>query len=365
MEYPVHVHELNVQDPYILADPDSKKYYLYANKFNCGKTPAARHGTGNTFYAMESADLITWSNPILIFEQNEFWASEDYSAPEVHYHKGKYYLIASFSAPGKMRRCQALVAENPLGPFSPVGPEALTPPAWQCMDATLYVDRNSDPWLVFAHDWVQVYDGQICAIRLAGDLSSAAGDPIVLFRGSEAPWGDDFMYCKDEGGGAAKAPWVHRMKDGGLVILWTNCSPYGYAVGIAKSLSGEIFGPWQQYDKPLYCHDGAHASIFTRFADGMLMMPLYHLGRNGPGITTIIEEVEEYNGRIEIVNEFTGNYWGSIGGHPIAYRGPGPSKDIPTYTVLGNYGGMFAKRRGKWGMAPETKFDKGKITSKD
>ena len=88
MEYPVHVHELNVQDPFILADPVSEKYYLYANKFNCGKNSAVRHGTGNTFYAMESTDLITWSNPILIFEQNDFWASEDYSAPEVHYYKG-------------------------------------------------------------------------------------------------------------------------------------------------------------------------------------------------------------------------------------------------------------------------------------
>jgi len=366
LEYPVHVHDLNVKDPYILADPVSEKYYLYANKFKCGVTPKDRKGTGNTFYAMESVDLVHWSNPILVFEQNDFWASEDYTAPEVHYYKEKYYLISSFSAPGKLRRCQALVADNPLGPFVPFG-KPLTPPAWQCMDGTLYVDREGAPWLVFAHDWVQVFDGQICAIRLADDLSEPVSDPIILFRGSEAPWGDDFVYSTDEGGGAARAPWVHRMKDGGLVILWTNCTPYGYAVGIAKSLSDEIYGPWQQYDKPVYALDGAHASLFRRFGDGMLMMPLHHIGRDGPGIRTIIEEVEEYNGLIEIVNEFTGNWWESIGGHPIAYRGQGPCKDEPTFSKLENYGGMFARRRRvtKWAMAPETKFKKGKIATRD
>ena len=370
MNYPVYIQDANVIDPYILADPVSKKYYLYANVFTCGETPTDRKGTGNTFYAMESEDLVYWSNPILVFEQNDFWASEDYSAPEVHYYHDKYYLIASFSAPGRLRCCQALVADSPLGPFVPVSGKSLTPPAWQCMDGTLYVDPKGDPWLVFAHDWVQVYDGQICAIRLADDLSTCIGSPMILFRGSEAPWGDDFMYSTDEGGGAARAPWVHRLADGSLVILWTNCTPYGYAVGIARSTSGEIYGPWEQFDKPVYCLDGAHASLFRRHNDGMLMMPLYHVGRDylgqkGPGIHTVLYEVEEYNGLIEIINEFTGNWWESIGGHSIPYRSAKPCRDVPTYSVMGEYGGMFARRRVRWAMAPETPHKKGRIATRD
>jgi len=370
LNYPIYVQDANVIDPFILADPVSNKYYMYANRFDCGQTPEEREGTGNTFYAMVSEDLVYWSNPILVFEQNDFWASEDYMAPQVYYYNEKYYLIASFSAPGRLRCCQALVADSPLGPFKPVGDKPITPPAWQCMDGSLYVDRKGTPWLVFAHDWVQVYDGQICAIELSKDLSETVGNPMILFRGSDAPWGDDIMYPTDEGGGAARAPFAHRLADGSLVILWTNCTPYGYAIGISRSESGEIYGPWKQYDKPVYALDGAHASLFKRLDDGMIMMPLYNLGRPvegrpGPGIRTVIYEMEECNGLLEIVSEFTGNWRNSIGGHPIVYRGAEPSQDVPTYSVMGSYGGMFARRRTKYGMAPETPFKKGRITKKD
>jgi len=112
---------------------------------------------------------------------------------------------------------------------------------------------------VFAHDWVQVYDGQVAAIKLAKDLSHAIGNPVVLFRNSDASWTDDFMYTEE--GGLVCGPAVHRMKDGGLVILWTGYTPYGLAVGIARSETDEIYGPWQQFDKPVYCLDGGNAVL--------------------------------------------------------------------------------------------------------
>ena len=364
MEYPVHVHELNVSDPCILADPVSKKYYLYARKFSFGTTPKESSGTGGTFYVTCSEDLVHWSDPILVFEQNDFWAGLDYWAPEGHYYNGKYYIFSTFRAPGTLRRCQALVSDNPLGPFAPVRPEPFTPEGWQCLDATLYIDKKGQPWSVFCHEWLQVFDGQVCAVRLTEDLGQAVGDPIILFRASEAPWGDDLVYSTGGFGGVTDGPWPHRMEDGSLVMLWSNFSPFGYACGIAKSLSGEIFGPWQQLDKPVYCHDGGHASLFRRLSDGMLMMSLHTMGTDGPGKRSLIFEVEEFGGLIEIINEFTGNWLDSIGGHPKAYRSRIPSEDIPTFTELGQYGGMFARRRGRWAMAPENKFGKGKLNKK-
>ncbi len=369
MDYPIHVRDMNVAEANILADPVSNKYYMYANKFHIGLTPAERKGTGETFYALVSEDLIHWSNPVLVFEQNDFWGSQDYQGPECFLYEGKYYLLAAFSAPGRFRKIQALVADSPLGPFAPWG-EPLSPAGWQCMDGTLYIDREGEPWLVFAHDWVQVYDGQIAAVKLARDLTHAVGNPIVLFRGSDAPWSDDFMYT-DEGGGAVRGPAVHRMKDGGLVILWTTNTPYGLAVGIARSESDEIYGPWQQFDKPVYCLDGGNANLFNRLNDGMLMMVLHHrgvdyAGTKGPGIKTVMYELEEvYYGLLEIVNEFTGNWWGSIGGHAIPYRTRVPVTAEPRYSTLADYSGPFGRRRVKWAMAPETKYKKGKITTKD
>jgi len=370
LEYPIHVHDINVKDPQILADPVSNKYYMYAKKFDCGVTPTERKGTGATFYAICSEDLVTWSNPILVFEQNDFWASEDYMSPAGFYHNGKYYIIAGFSAPGRLRRLQALVSDSPLGPFVPAG-EPLSPPAWQCMDGTLYTDKKGGLWLVFAHDWVQVYDGQIAAIRVEDDLSKSIGNPMVLFRGSDAPWGDDFVWSSDEGGGAARCPWPYRMSDGSLVMIWQNSTPYGYAIGIARSETGEICGPWKQFDKPTYALDGAHGTLFNRLQDGMLMMTCYNPGRKGvngitPGLKTLMFEMEEvYYGLIEVVNEFTGCWWMVSGGHALPYRTPAPLTDIPTYSKLQNYAGPFGNRRIKWAMAPETKYFKGKITERD
>ena len=368
MDYPVHVHQMNVEDPFILADPETKKYYLYSNVFHCGLTPRERRGTGNTFYAMVSEDLVHWSNPILVFEQNDFWASEDYTGPEVYYRNGAYYLIAAFSAPGKLRKIQALKADSPLGPFEPIG-EPLTPPAWQCMDGTLYVDRAGKTWLVFAHDWVQVYDGQIAAVPVSDDLTHATGKPVILFRGSEAPWGDDFMYTSNDGGGAASGPCVWRMEDGGLVILWSNETPYGDAIGIAKSESGEIWGPWKQYDKPVWALDGLHASLFRRLCDGMIMMPFYSKNEGGIGLRTLICEMEECfaTGLLETVHEFTGNFRCAMGGHALPYRGNAPIQIEPKFSKLEDYShGMARRRRVRWAMAPATKFsDKGKIATRD
>ena len=89
-------------------------------------------------------------------------------------------------------------------------------------------------------------------------------------------------------------------------------------------------------------------------------------GTKGPGIKTVMYELEEvYYGLLEIVNEFTGNWWGSIGGHAIPYRARVPVTAEPRYSTLADYSGPFGRRRVKWAMAPETKYKKGKITTKD
>ena len=117
-KYSVHVRDIMISDPCVLASPDTKKYYIYARMFDTQLFPEVK--IGPTFYAMESPDLIHWSRPILVFEKpDDFWADLDYWAPECHYYKGKYYLISSFRAEKKFRACQCLVSDSPLGPFVP------------------------------------------------------------------------------------------------------------------------------------------------------------------------------------------------------------------------------------------------------
>ena len=142
-QYPYHVRDVHISDPFILADPKSRCYYTYVQFADTKRFPDVEtdkeHGV---FYVLESKDLIHWSKPQICFRQNNFWADKDYWAPEVHIWKGRYYLFSSFRADGHYRKCQCLVSDSPKGPFEPIRQEAVTPDGWQSLDGTLYVDRS-------------------------------------------------------------------------------------------------------------------------------------------------------------------------------------------------------------------------------
>lgn len=333
MEYPFHVRDINISDPYILADEVTKKYYTYAAVFNPDRFPDLF--VKGRFYCLVSEDLIHWSNPIKVFEKGDFWADEDYWAPECHVWKGKYYLISSFRAKGTYRKCQCLVSDSPLGPFKPIREDAVTPPCWHSLDGTLYEDRNGKPWMVFCHEWLQIGDGQIAAIPLSDDLGSAVGNPTILFRASDAPWGAKFLTKEKSGGGyVTDGPFLYRMKDKSLLMLWsTFTSTGGYAVGYAKSLSGGLAGPWEQRENPLYFHDGGHAMLFYTF-DGRLMMSL-HCPNDHPKKKILLFEMEDKDGELYIINEITGNWYNQGAGAMAGYAYPSVCEEEISFTNLG------------------------------
>ncbi len=331
MEYPFHIRDIRQSDPFILADLASRRYYTYARCFNRDRFPWQRDK--GAFYALESPDLIHWSEPQLVFEQGDFWADQDYWAPECHLYQGKYYLISSFRAPGSYRHCQALAADSPLGPFRPIEAEPVTPKGWQCLDGTLYVDRDGQPWMVFCHEWLQVYDGQIAAVPLSTDLGHAVGGPVILFRASDAPWGAPLANKEGHNGFVTDGPFLHRMADGTLIMLWSNFTGAGYATGYATSRSGDILGPWVQEPNPLYALDGAHSMLYLTF-EGQLMMALHcpnvhHLKR------ILLFEMQEHAGKLHIINEVTGNWYNAIAGAAKGWHYKEPLLEEPAFTKLG------------------------------
>ncbi len=330
MEYPFHIHDVHISDPFILVDPASRLYYTYARQFNPERFPEQKSESG-TFHAICSPDLLHWSEPIRVFDQGGFWAGLDYWAPECHIWKGRYYLISSFRAEGTYRRCQCLVADSPLGPFVPIRPEPVTPPGWQCLDGTLHVDRDGKPWMVFCHEWLQVFDGQMAAIPLSEDLGEAVGPPVILFRASDAPWRDSLIGKNGGGGFVTDGPFLHRMQDGSLIMLWSNFTPLGYATGIAVSQSGGIQGPWVQKPDPLYAHDGAHSMLFRTFG-GRLMMSL-HCPNVHQLKRILLFEMEEKGNDLRIVNEVTGNWYHTIRGSAQHYRYPVPTTEEPVFST--------------------------------
>jgi len=168
---PMKEADIHIRDPYILPLPDERRYLLFGT--------TGRHawsGPGLGFDCYESRDLENWEGPIAAFRPPaDFWSNTQFWAPECHPWQGRYYLLASFAKDGRQRGTQILVAEKPEGPYRLHSDGPVTPRDWECLDGTLFVDDTGTPWMVFCHEWVQVGDGEMCAIPLTG-VAGAQGD---------------------------------------------------------------------------------------------------------------------------------------------------------------------------------------------
>lgn len=258
--------EINIRDPFVL--PCEGKYYLY------GTRGATCWGPADGFDVYVSDDLENWSGPVECFHNDgSFWADRNYWAPEIHAYQGQYYMFASFKKEGICRGTAILRAETPLGPFVPHSDGCITPPAWECLDGTFYVSPEGKPYMVFCHEWVQIGDGEVCAVPLTEDLRAPAGEPFVLFHASDAPWCKTLHHSSGMTGYVTDGPFLWRTSDGTLLCLWASFSLNGYTEGVAVSDNGDITGRFTQVE-PLFADDGGHGMVF-RDLKGQLYLTLH------------------------------------------------------------------------------------------
>lgn len=84
------LNEIHIRDPFILKADD--KYYMYGTRGKGAWDVCAG------FDVYISTDLVNWSEPISVFEKSEnFWATRQFWAPEVHKYNGKYYSLLLFA----------------------------------------------------------------------------------------------------------------------------------------------------------------------------------------------------------------------------------------------------------------------------
>ncbi len=256
--------DIHIRDPFVLPMAAEKQYYLYGTT---GAQAWTSFATGIDYYT--GSDLENWDGPFPAFRPPAgFWADRNFWAPEVHVYRGRCYMFASFKSEDARRGTQILAADSPRGPFLPISAGPVTPRAWECLDGTLFVDADDHPWIVFCHEWVQVGDGEICALRLSDDLVSAVEPPRLLFHASEAPWAQE-INSKGRIGYVTDGPSLYRLTNGTLIILWSSFGSGGYTVGVARSASGDLLGAWQQEPEPLYAGDGGHCMVFRTFDGGL------------------------------------------------------------------------------------------------
>ena len=251
--------DINIRDPFVLLWEG--KYYLYGTR---GKTT---WGEADGIDCYISDDLENYEGPIVAFQKPEgFWADRNYWAPEVYAYNGAFYMFASFKNEKECRGTQVLRSEAPQGPFLPISERPVTPRDWECLDGTLFIDQNQKPWMVFCHEWQQITDGTMCAMPLSDDLSSAVGEPVVLFKGSDPSWAD---HEKPEF--VTDGPFLYRCENGELIMIWSSRA-HGYVQAVARSESGDILGPWKQDDRLLFDKDGGHGMIFRDKENRLLLV---------------------------------------------------------------------------------------------
>ena len=273
---------IRLSDPFILADSATHTYYMT--------------GTGGLMWT--SKGLQTWDGPKNVIEIDttswmgphpQIWAAE------LHHYKGKYYYFATFtnnaitidSVAGRRiprRACHILVSDKPDGPYRPMKDPVYLPAFKPTLDATLWIDTDGHPYMVYCHEWLQNGDGTVEKIRLNDDLSGSFGLSQVMFRASDSPWSRT-----DEGTGpnvVTDGPWLFRTESGRLGCLWTSWVGKEYTMGVAYSKSGTLDGPWVQQEKPITPPNYGHGMMFRDWKERLLLVLHSHEERNGQTIRT-------------------------------------------------------------------------------
>lgn len=258
--------QINIRDPFVLTYEG--KYYLYGTR---GETAFAGQAYGFDVYI--SDDLENWEGPIEVFHRPEnFWSRKSYWAPEVYARNGKFYMFATFAHIKGGLGTAVLIADRPTGPFRMWSAGYVTPKDWRCLDGTLHIAQDGTPYMVFCHEWQQIRNGTVCAIRLSDDLRESIGEPVELFAASEAkPFVKKyflFNYVTD-------GPFLIRTDDGLLHMLWSTFTKNGYAEAMAHSDTQDILGRWHIGEELLYDHNGGHGMIFQDL-DGNYQLALHY-----------------------------------------------------------------------------------------
>jgi len=274
------VNEMRIRDPFIVTDEENGQYYLFVN--NGAARLDGKTGEGVDYYITKDLVHLDGPYPAMRPGENHPYVRMGFGAPEVHEYKGKWYMFThpvirvdgvdtkGVYPPGVTKGSQIFRADKVTGPYEPWSDGPATPADMVTLDGTLFVDKEGQPWMVYCHEWIQLTNGTVEAMRLSDDLKTCIGEPVLLFKGNAAPWargcyvtGDDHDYLhRGKVEYITDAPFMFYDKSGALCTLWSTWSGDIYVTGYARSESGKLEGPWVQSEKPIYANNGGHGMLF-------------------------------------------------------------------------------------------------------
>ena len=259
------------------------------------------HGTGWHCYRNQSGQLSgDWEDLGVVVASPADDDGTQHWAPEVHLYEGAYYMITTYrSVKNNHRGCMVLKADHPAGKFECISGGHVTPNDWDCIDGTLYIDKEGQPWMVFVHEWTCQPDhvGTFAAAKMSKDLTHMISEPIELFRADEPAWAR---------AGVTDGCFMYTTAQGELLMLWSNFTVDGYCVGISRSDNGRLDGAWHHDDQLLFSkaisgeYDGGHGMLFYD-VDGQMYLSLHspqNLAEADRLESPVFVAVKESEGRI-------------------------------------------------------------------
>ena len=233
----IFAQDIRVHDPVVIKQGDT--YYLFC--------------TGRGISVFSSTDLKNWERQPQVFTEEPVWADEVAAnfnnhiwAPDISFHKGKYYLYYSVSAFAKNTSAIGLTinttldADDPNYKWEDQGIVIQSVPnrdLWNAIDPNLVFDDTETPWLAFGSFW-----GGLKMVRLSEDLKSIARPQewhTIARRERSFDLAD-----ANPGDAALEAPFIFK-KDGWYYqfLSWDLCcrgenSTYKVVVGRSKNAIG-------------------------------------------------------------------------------------------------------------------------------
>lgn len=157
--------------------------------------------------------------------------------------------------------------------------KTVTPDGWTCIDGTLYFE-DGKTFMAFSHSFEDAIDGSgnadgdFCLLEISPDLSESIGEPKVMFSPKDTVWAKPVPFAKAEFGidgdcYFSDGPSFIKSCDNNLYMTFSSWGKAGYAVGVARSESGKVDGPWILQEEPLYPENGGHGMFFHDLTENL------------------------------------------------------------------------------------------------
>ena len=268
-----------IGDPFIVRAGDV--YYMYATSF-----------VMDGFKVWKSEDLENWEDLGACLDLSNSWTCQDYWAPEVVFHRGKY--VMHYTARRKSDsslRLGVAVSDSPEGPFTDVHNGPMFDPGYAVIDGHVFIDDDGQPYFYFSKDCSENYItptlrvSQMCVCKLSDDLLNIVSEPVTLFGPSEDY---DFVILGDQAWN--EGPYVLK-KDGIYYMTYSANCYHTSDYCICQAKAENPYGPFQKADAPIVVCDrdkskdfsGPGHNAFFRDKEGNLKITFHiHTDPNAP-----------------------------------------------------------------------------------